>query len=81
MNCFYDPLVAFSQSFIDNVPPVKTLSLRYWESLDRYSNGLLTVPLSPGRLLAYNKGLCFGGNLFVEAGWGKLGGASGVLGS
>ena len=41
-----------------SVLPVKTLSLRNWESLDRYSKGRLTEPLLPlgGRLLK-TKGL------------------------
>ena len=44
-----------------SVLPVKTLSLRNWESLDRYSKGRLTDPLPLAGLLLKTKGLfcCF----------------------
>ena len=44
-----------------SVLPVKTRSLRNWESLDRYSKGRLTDPLPLGGLLLKTKGLfcCF----------------------
>ena len=44
-----------------SVLPVKTLSLRNWESLERYSKGRLTDPLPLGGLLLNTKGLlcCF----------------------
>ena len=59
-----------------SVLPVKTLSLRNWESLDRYSKGRLTDPLPLAGLLLKTKGLfcCFllMGSLF----WGSSDGGS-----
>lgn len=48
----------FAKSLRISVLPVKTLSLRNWESLERYSKGRLTDPLLPlGGLLLKTKGL------------------------
>ena len=59
-----------------SVLPVKTLSLRNWESLDRYSKGRLTDPLPLAGLLLKTKGLfcCF--LLMASLFWGSSDGGS-----
>ena len=65
----------FAKSLRISVLPVNTLSLRNWESLERYSKGRLTDPLPLGGLLLKTKGLlcCF---LMTSLFWGSSGGGS-----
>ena len=66
----------FAKSCRISVLPVKTLSLRNWESLDRYSKGRLTDPLPLAGLLLKTKGLfcCF--LLMASLFWGSSDGGS-----